>query len=67
VLELVERLGLSCHQQPESHVKRAGLKAGLRGGERAVRPSRGISRQLERALQKRRGGSDAAPRLRAAG
>ena len=52
-LELVERSGLGDGQQSECRVGRAGQVLGLRRGERALRPARGVGRQRGGTLQKR--------------
>ena len=62
--ELVERPGLRRRQQLASQVERPRPQARLGGCERSVGPPRGIARQRDRALQERRGGGQAAARLR---
>ena len=66
-LELVECSGLRRSQEPERRVERAGLEAGLRRGQGALRPPSGVESQRDRALQERGGGGDPAASLRPAG
>jgi hypothetical protein len=66
-LELVQRPGLGCGEQPERRIECAGVQVGLRGGQRAVRPPRRVTRQRDRAPQKRGRRAEPAARLGAPG
>jgi hypothetical protein len=64
--ELVRRGRVRRAQEPESLVERAGLQAGLRGGERTLRLPGGLPRQRDRTLQERRRRGETAAGLRPA-
>ncbi|MGA2011281.1 MAG: hypothetical protein ABSH51_12250 [Solirubrobacteraceae bacterium] len=66
-LGFIERPGLSRGDEIASRVECSGLQAGVRGGERPIRPPAGLARQHDRPLQKRCGRGKAPAPLRSAG
>ena len=66
-LVAVERVGLRCRHKPFRRLERAGLKAGLGCGQRALGCPRRVLREPGGSLEKGGRGGDAAARLRAAG
>jgi hypothetical protein len=66
-LELVERRGVRRGQESERRVERAGLKARLRRGKRALRAPRRVDCQRGGALQERSCGGEPAASLRPSG
>jgi hypothetical protein len=63
-LELVWRTRLRYRKEPQRRIERAGVEMRSCGGERSVRPSRGVTGQRDRPLQKRRRGGQPAACLR---
>jgi hypothetical protein len=66
-LELVERPGVRRGQEFERRVERAGLKARLRRGKRALRAPHRVDCQRDGALQERSCGGEPAASLRPVG